>query len=274
MRFFRKASFKKYLTVFKISFQEEFAYRANFIMWRVRNVLQILLVFFLWDTVFASPGRVILGYTREKILTYVFLTIFVKALVFSARAIDIGSEIAKGDLMNYLLKPVSYFKYWFTRDVSSKVLNFIFAVVEFGLLAIILKPPIFLQTNPVLLFSFIVSVVIAIFIYFCLLLIISTIPFWLPEAAWGGHFLLIVVLEAMSGSLFPIDVLPTTLQKFLYLTPFPYLVFFPIQVYLGNFSTIFILQGFLISTFWAVALWLFLKNLWKKGILAYQAFGR
>jgi len=114
---------KKYFSVFKISFQQEFVYRLNFIMWRLRNVMQIFLVFFLWDTVFSDPKRVVFGYDREKILTYVFAILIVKAFVLSARAVDVAGDIARGDLTNYLLKPVSYFKYWFTRDISSKSLN-------------------------------------------------------------------------------------------------------------------------------------------------------
>src|SRR5436190_170093 len=247
MNFFRKAGFKKYLSVFKISFQQEFAYRFNFIMWRVRNVLQIFLVFFLLDSVFSTPGRVIFGYTREKILTYVFLTIFVKALVFSARAVDVSGEIGRGELTNYLLKPVSYFKYWMTRDIASKALNMSFALVEFSLLALFLKPTLFFQTNFLYLLAFLLSILVAILIYFCLLFIVSAIPFWMPEASWGVNFLLIVVLDFLSGSLFPIDVLPTLWQKFLYLTPFPYLVFFPIQIYLGNFSLPFVLQGLFVA---------------------------
>src|SRR3990172_10364823 len=110
---------RKYFQIFQISFQEEFAYKLNFIMWRVRNVFQILLTFFLWNTIFASPTIVIFGYDRSKILTYVFGMMIVRALVMSARAADIASDIAQGDLSNYLLKPITYFKYWFTRDVFS-----------------------------------------------------------------------------------------------------------------------------------------------------------
>lgn len=121
---------KKYLELFKISFQQEFVYRLNFIMWRVRNVLQIFLVFFLWDTVFSNSQRVVFGYDRAKILTYVFGLVLVRAFVLSARAVDVGGEVARGDLSNYLLKPISYFKYWLTRDLSSKALNLIFAVFE------------------------------------------------------------------------------------------------------------------------------------------------
>ena len=127
---------KKYFSVFKISFQQEFVYRLNFIMWRLRNVMQIFLVFFLWDTVFSDPKRVVFGYDRERILTYVFAILIVKAFVLSARAVDVAGDISRGDLTNYLLKPLSYFKYLFTRDISSKSLNLLFATVEFFILYI------------------------------------------------------------------------------------------------------------------------------------------
>ncbi len=271
---FSNSSIKKYISVFKISFAQEFAYRINFIMWRLRNVLQIFLVYFLWDTVFANQNRIIFGYTREKILTYVFLTIFVKAFVFSSRTVDVSGEIAQGQLSNYLLRPISYFKYWWTRDMSSKFLNISFAIVEFALLVLFLKPDIFIQTNILNLLLFVAAILIAIFFYFALLFIISAIPFWMPEAAWGGNFILIVILEALSGTVFPVDILPVNIQNILFLTPFPYLVFFPVQIYLGNLTPQFIARGFLISILWCFILYYLMRWVWRKGLLVYQSFGR
>jgi len=102
---------KKYLQIFKLSFQQEFAYRLNFVMWRVRNILQIILLFFLWSSVFKDPQTEVFGYNQEKILTYVFGILILRAIVFSARAVDVAGEISNGDITNFLLKPVSYFKY-------------------------------------------------------------------------------------------------------------------------------------------------------------------
>lgn len=241
---------KKYLSVFKISFAQEFAYRINFILWRLRNVFQIFLIFFLWDTVFTESGRVVFGYDRSKILTYVFGVMIVRALVLSARAVDVAGDIARGEIINYLLKPISYFKFWFTRDISSKALNISFASFEFLLLFIILKPPFFFQTDPVALLAFLVSVILAILIYFNLLFIVSAVPFWAPEMGWGSHFLVtVIIIEFLSGSLFPIDILPSGIQNFLRLTPFPYLIFYPIQVYLGKVSGTQLLFGSLVSLF-------------------------
>lgn len=265
----------KYWTIYKISFQQEFAYRLNFIMWRARNVLQIFLIYFLWSTVFSDPTRNIFGYDRAKILTYVFGILVVKAIVLSARGVDVAHEIARGELTNYLLKPVNYFKYWLTRDLSSKSLNLFFAVFEFSFLFLILKPQIFLQTDIFNLLFFGVSLAVGILLFFTILLITSSTAFWTPEMAWGTQFFVIVVIvEFLSGGLFPIDILPQGLQNFLYLTPFPYLIFFPLQIYLGKFSQIFIIRGILIALLWSGVLWVLMKALWLKGIKIYRAEGR
>jgi len=266
---------KKYWSVFKISFVQEFAYKANFIMWRVRNVFQIFIVFFLWDSIFADPGRELFGYNRAQILTYVFGIIVVKAFVLSARAVDVAGEIADGRLTNYLLKPIGYFKYWLTRDLSSKALNFAFATVEVGILYFILRPPLFLQVSPIYVFAFLVAVALAILIFFHLLFITGLVPFWYPEAAWGAQFLFVwVFTEFLSGATFPLDILPIAIQKGLYLTPFPYLVFFPIQVYLGKLGAIEIVKGLGIMAAWIVFLRFTTNWLWHKGLRVYRAEGR
>lgn len=265
----------KYLSIFRISFEQEFAYKINFIMWRVRNVFQIVITFFLWSTIFENPGTVVFGYDRTKILTYVFALMIVRAIVLSARAIDISSDIAEGNLSNYLIKPISYFKYWATRDIASKVLNLSFAAVEFSALFLILKPSFYFQSDPYVLLAFLLSLAVATLIYFCILFLISAVPFWAPELGWASQFLVaIVLIEFLSGSLFPIDVLPAGLQKIVMTLPFPYMIYFPVEVYLGKISGAAQVQGFIMSGIWAVVLWFFMKYVWAKGLKVYQAFGR
>ena len=266
---------RKYFSVFKVSFQEEFAYKVNFIMWRVRNILQIFLVFFLWDAVFANPNVSLFGYDRAKILTYVFGILIVRAFVFSARAIDVASDVSSGDISNLLLKPVNYFWYWLTRDLSSKALNMGFAVVEFAALFVLLRPPFFLQTNPVTFLAFVLSLLLAMFIFFELVFVTSAVPFWFPEVTWAGQFLLIVIIsEFLSGAVFPLDILPFVIQRILYVLPFPYLIFFPIEVYLGKITGEGLLGGLAVSLFWVIVLYLVMRWLWNKGLKAYEAYGR
>jgi len=266
---------KKYLSVFEISYQQEFAYRLNFIMWRFRNIIQVFITFFMWTSIFAGSNKIIFGYSKERIFTYVLGILMVRAFVMSSRSADVSGDISRGEITNYLLKPINYFGFWLTRDLSSKVLNMIFALVETIILFLILKPVFFVQTNPMLVFAFLVSLAIAFFIYFNLLFLTNSVPFWYPEVAWGAQFLFMVVIaEFLSGSLFPIDVLPAVAQDILMLTPFPYLIYFPLQVYLGKLSTAMMLKGIVISGAWLVLLGFCLNKIWKRGLKAYTAHGR
>ncbi|RLC32669.1 hypothetical protein DRH13_01405 [Candidatus Woesebacteria bacterium] len=266
---------KKYLSIFKISFAQEFAYRVNFIMWRVRNVLQILLVFFLWSAVFTNPQTELFGYNRDKILTYVFGIFILRALVLSSRAVDIAGEIARGELTNYLLKPINYIKYWFTRDISSKALNLSFATVEIVILYFFLRPTFFIQTDPLQIFLFLVAVVFAVVMFFGLLVLVNFVTFWLPEGGWASQFLIIVIFtEFLSGAVFPIDILPEAIQNVLYALPFPYLMFFPLQVYLGKLSMTATLQSLLISGIWMMFMIVVINQVWARGIKKYSAVGR
>jgi len=138
---------KKFLSIFRISFQQEFAYKLNFVMWRIRNVMQILVFFFLWNAVFENRTGDLLGYNKEKILTYAFMLLVIRAITLSSRSVDVSGQISRGELSNFLVKPVNFFKYWITRDLSSKFLNIIFSLLEITLLLIFLKPNLFFQTS-------------------------------------------------------------------------------------------------------------------------------
>jgi ABC-2 type transport system permease protein len=142
-------------------------------------------------------------------------------------------------------------------------------------LVLILKPNIFWQSDPLILLAFITSLLIAMFIYFCLLMLTNFVPFWVPELSWGAQFLVIIVIvEFLSGSFFPLDVFPPLVYQILRFTPFPYLVFIPIKIYLGSFSMSLVLQSLGIGVAWGIILWKIMNYVWKKGLLVYDAVGR
>lgn len=265
---------KKYLSIFRISLEQEFVYKLNFIMWRVRNMIQILVFFFLWNAVFEGRSGELFGYDKSKILTYAFLLIIIRAVVLASKSTDVAGQIAGGELSNFLLKPINYFKYWITRDLSSKALNILFSIVEVTVLVLILQPDIYLQTNILNLLLFLVSLVLGAFLFFCLLMLTNFVPFWSPESAWGAQFLVVViVIEFLSGAFFPLDVFPGIVFNLLKFTPFPYLIFVPIKIYLGA-DMGFVLQSLMIASVWSVILWKLMNMVWQKGLKVYEGVGR
>jgi len=264
----------KYWAVFKISFQQEFVYRLNFLMSRLRSVLQVFLVFFLWDAVFRNPDRVLFGYDRVKILTYAFLVLLVKSLVMQSKVADIAGEIASGSLSNYLVKPLNYFRYWWARDAASKALNTIFTVFEFVILYVLLRPGLFVQTNLIYLGFAIAATLMAMRIFITMLTLVSITPVWLPEQTWGPVFLFLTVTGFLSGVMFPLDVLPSRVLELLYMTPFPYVLFFPIQVYLGKMPIDAVMTRMAVSIVWMVVLGVGMSVVWGWGLRSYRSEGR
>lgn len=264
----------KYTSVFVISLAQEFAYRANFIMWRLRNIVQLLVIYFLWDTVYADPNKLLFGYDRAKMMTYVFGVLILRSIVTATRSNDVPGEISRGDLINYLVKPVHFFKYWFSRDLASKVLNLAFSAVEGVALYMILRPQLSFPPSSVSFLLFLLSIVIAVVLYFLLVMTFASITFWVVEQAWGLMFLLFVFTDLLGGIVFPIDILPALVQKLIYATPFPYLIFMPIQIYLGKLNYLESLQSIAVALVWVFLLAFLLRKLWAFGVQQFRAEGR
>lgn len=267
-------SLQKYKQILQISWQNGFVYRLNFIMWRVRSVIQLLVVYFLWLAIFKDGGN-FAGYDKQTILTYIIGTSVLRSFVLASRSQDVGAEIATGNLNNFLVRPLNYFLSWLTRDIADKALNFSFLIGELILLFLILQPPFFMQTDLFYLSTFLLTSVLAMLLYFFLSFLISSVAFWYPEHnGWPGRFLAMVIIEFLSGGLVPLDVFPRPAAAVLQLLPPAYFLFHPLQIYLGRISY---LQTWAILTsliFWLGLLIFIAKLVWNKGLKIYGAYGR
>lgn len=268
------SSLQKYLQVLKISWSNGFVYRLNFIMWRVRSVLQLLVVYFLWHAIFKEGGT-LAGYDKQTMLTYVLGTAILRSFVLGSRSIDIGQEIASGDLNNFLLKPINYFANWLTRDLADKALNFIFVIIELTIFILVLKPPLLVQTRLFYIASFVVLSTFAMLIYFFLSFLISATTFWYPEHnGWPARFLSFVIIEFLSGGLFPLDIFPQTVFRVLRILPPAYFLFYPLQVYLGRINAQEVFSTATTMIIWLAVLVLIARFVWYRGLAIYGAYGR
>lgn len=264
----------KYLAIFSLSWQDEFVYRVNFILWRFRNVLGFFLAYFLWSGVFSINNQVF-GYTKTEMISYIFLILITSSVVMSAPSADnIGGEIGNGNLSNYLLKPMGYLRYWFARDLASKCLNLTFSFFEIAVLYLLFRPDLqigVIQLQPI---GFLLAIIPAVLIYFFLSTASRTIAFWTPENTWGLAFLLMVLMDITSGRIFPLDVLPGILQQTLQFTPFPYLIYYPIAILLGKITGLELTRVLIQSLIWVGAMCFITRWLWQKGLKVYGCEGR
>ena len=230
--------------------------------------ISLIIIFFLWNAVFDKYTH-FASYDKSSLLSYILLVNIISTLVLGTRTSDIASDINDGRIINYLLKPFSYFAYFVTEDIADKLLNIFFAIFEIALIIYVFKPPISMPHNIILgLILLLNGVAISFFIN----LMLSFLGFWTTEV-WGPRFLYLMLVGFMSGSFFPLDLLPKAIYKIILFTPFPYLYYLPTKIFLGKVESTFIFQ-YLLSLFWVFGTWILAKSMWVKGNKSFSFWGK
>ena len=181
-------------------------------------------------------------------------------------------EINDGTFSRYLVQPINYFWVVFWRELAEKCLNLVSAVFEIIIFVLLVGSPFFWQTDLSVLALFFISVVLAFILYFILSYLVSLIAFWSREAM-GPKFLFEWFLEFSSGIFFPLSILPKLFFISLSILPFAYLVYSPLRIYLGKAGIHEIVNGFLLSIFWIIAIGLLTRLTWIKGLKKYSGEG-
>lgn len=263
---------KKYLQIIKGTIAEYMEYRLNFILWRVRMVIQLLVVYFFWWAMFAHRDN-FGGYTATTMLTYITFTLIIRTVTMSSMVFELGNQIIHGTLSNQLIRPINIFAGLFARDAADKLLNVFFLVFEIGLFVLLFQPPLMIQTNWIYLVFFLVTAILGALLFGLVGILIGFIGFWAADV-WAPRFLFYVLLEFFTGILFPLDILSGPLGNLLQHLPFSYFIFVPLKIYLGQWDTQTILTSLTIGTLWLFILWWLVQVVWRKGLRLYTAVGR
>lgn len=262
---------RKYLTVFKLSWQNVLQYRLNFLMGRVRNIILLLTLYFLWTTVFKNPSE-LFGFTREQIVTYVLVGNFFYSLIFAHSDNDIADAIASGRLSSFLVRPINYLFYWFVRRLASRLMFLLMTILETGVFILLVKPELQFPTQPQFVFFCLASLMLAILLFTSLDFASGILSFWMVWA-YGPRFVLRMLMDFTSGRMFPLNVLPRTVFTILNALPFSFLIFFPLNLYQGRLDSWGIISGFTTQIVWVALSFLSVRLLWQRGLRRYEAVG-
>lgn len=262
---------RKILSIAKANIAQYLVYRLSFVLWRFRVILTLFLTFFLWRAAFVNRLQVF-HYSQAQINTYILLIYVIGDLVFSSRLADLSGQIRNGAIINYLLKPFPFLQFTFVREVTDKILNLSFGILEISLFVYLFKPELYWQSDLLtwlaLFIALMFGIIISFFISFC----ISLIAFWSTEV-WAPRFVFNVLLTVAAGSYFPLDILPKALYQIILLTPFPYFTYLPAKLYLDGFSFRY-LPMLVYAAIWVGLSYYFARGLWRKGMREFSFFGR
>lgn len=262
---------KKYFTAYGIALQQVLQRRSTLLMDRVGGVAIITSLYYFWTALLGGKDS-FMGYSGRQMISYVLAMNVLRSFVFTGRGWELVGDISSGRISNYLVRPINYHGYSLALDMAQKTVHVAAAFVEIGALLLLVRAPLYWPQEPATWLYFAAAVILSSLIFFFLEFIVSSLAFWTSESG-GPLFCFELFLQFAAGAFFPLDVLPAAFQKILRMTPFPYMVFFPINIYLEKTPSAEVLPILLIQGLW-LALFVWISDrVWTVGLQNYSAEG-
>lgn len=250
------------------------AYRANFFLEILGGAVLFGAILFLWVNVYGnSGGAAIGGYTFREMITYLIGTgLISSSVLLISQGDQIDSDINRGFLSNYLLKPVNVNLFWLARDIARKILTSIMGLAAFSLIVLFAGKYLIAPASFAALVFVPLAILLGTILHFIFFYITSVISFWLGRT-WGFRFVVRITMEIATGIIIPISFLPGIWAEIFGFLPFRFIAYFPMQIYLGKITAPEMLAGFVQGFVWLILLAVFGWYLWRKGVKHYTASG-
>jgi ABC-2 type transport system permease protein len=269
------AGMKKYWHVIGIGLQSNLTYRFNYLTRTLFSFIPLFAMLSLWRTIYASNGATAEnnGFTQAQMIFYYMLVAVVD--VFTAVNEDdwqIAADIREGNISQFLLKPVDYLWYRLCLFFSGRIAFIAMAIVPLAIFIFCFRIYFVTPVNGIAFAIFPVSLLLTALLQFFISYTMAMLAFWLLEIS-TFIFILFAFEYLASGHLFPLALLPSPLFHALLFTPFPYLLYFPISVYMGQIAGVDLWSGLAIQAAWVVLAYALARFMWTRGIKKYSAFG-
>jgi ABC-2 type transport system permease protein len=266
---------QKYLHVIVIGLQNNLQYRVNYLTRTLFSFIPLFAMLSLWRTIYASNEHVgqANGFTQAQMIFYYLLVAVVDVLTaVNEDDWQIAADIREGNISQFLLKPIDYLWYRLCLFFSGRLAFLAMAAVPLAVFIFCYRQYILPPPSGVAFAVFLFSLVLTALLQFFISYAMAMLAFWLLEIS-TFIFILFAFEYLASGHLFPLDVLPAGLKQILFLTPFPYQLYFPIQIYMGKVTGGDLWHGIVVQFFWVLAAYIFARFMWRRGIKQYSAFG-
>lgn len=271
---------RKYAKILRVSLQERFTYRADFLLGTFLRFLPMLTTILLWQAIYAgstqSAGKTTLsGFTYEEMIAYLLLVNITR--MFSSMpglAGGIARDIREGTLKKYLLQPIDMIWYLVAYRLAHKVSYIVSAFVPYAILFYLCRRYFvgLVPTDPWTWLAYAASLLMAFLVGFFFEASVGMVGFWFLEVT-SLLYIVMTLNFFISGHMLPLDLLPPFWAGLLKSLPFQYMAYFPAVVFLGKIQGPALVSGLILQAVWACAFILLARWLYRRGLKRYSAFG-
>lgn len=264
---------KTYLSIFKIRFINGLQYRIAALAGIATQLFFGFIFISVYIAFFESNNNTNLPMNIQEIVDYLWLNQAFLALIYLwMKDKDLLSLIRNGNIAYEYVRPISFYKKWFTTMYANRLSNVLLRFIPVIIIAHALPSPFKLRLPVSILgfIMFIVSIILASLVVNTISFIIHLITFYTLDEK-GIAALFMVIAEIFAGGTVPIAFFPKALKIVAYILPFRYTCDLPFRIYSGNITVINALPSIIGGIIWLIILlfigYIISKDITKKAII-------
>lgn len=191
----------KYSAFTTNAIKEKYTYRFKALMWSMSTLFNMLIQYFLWQSIYKEVDGKFMGIDKESYLLYITFGVVFYNLTSCMENMNIAEDIKSGNISMNLLKPIDYKTMVLFRHIGSKI-GEIIGLIPLLIIAVLLVGNVKFNLGVICLF--LISMILAFFIVFLFSYIIGMLTFWTTNY-WGIQFLTNALTGLFSGQLVAIN---------------------------------------------------------------------
>lgn len=259
----------RFARIVLLHFEDALQVRSRSFIWFLIAMIQPMILISYWSGLPAKSNATP-GWTTPELNTYYLLVVIAVTGIISHIEEKISEDdIQHGELVRYITRPFPYIISNFLEEIPYRIMQCSFGLIAFFLLSSFIDTINIPFANPMTILIFTGALLLS----FILQSSFALIAFWIIDAH-GIFNALEIVRIVLSGILIPISLLPLWMQPIAYITPFPYLIYFPIISLQGKAP--FELQVWVIfmQLLWIAIFGSLYFILWKLGLKKFSGVGQ
>ncbi|MBA3380082.1 MAG: ABC-2 family transporter protein [Chloroflexia bacterium] len=236
-----------HLELARRSFAQTLAYRGAALAGIFTNGIFGIMIASVFLALYQSQSGddAVQGWTRDQTITLVWINQSMLMTVYLWGWWEVTRNIQSGAIVTELLKPYDYFTYWLSRDLGRALAHFLIRGLPtflIGAIAFDILAPASWARG----IAFLLSVLLAVIVSFCLRFIANVLGFWVLDYR-GIAAMFAAVMNVLSGMLAPLAFLPEPVRIVANALPFRAVIMTPNEVYLGQVA---VWQGLGFQVLW------------------------
>ena len=255
----------KMLTLLKVQYSNMLEYRVEIALWAISGIIPFLMLN-IWTNNNLNES---INLSNAMLSRYFLSAFIVRQFSVVWVVFTFEEDALLGKISPYLIQPLNPFFRYLAQHIAEQITRFPFVIIIAFIFFLFNPENIWIPSIGIFLLSCIATF-LSFLIQFLIQSIIACLCFWTEKASSIERLLFIPTLF-LSGLLAPVISFPEYVKSWVYMTPFPYLIDFPANLFSGNSTNV--ILGFAMQIFWISVLFPIFKRSWSMGTKKYTAMG-